>query len=471
VKLLHVGWGFRPFRYGGLIQYVEDLMAAQVERGHEVAYFCAARHYPVLRGPRLRRWKRDGVRMYEVTNSTLPLGGQRGTPDPLAELDHPPTERLFERALDAFAPDVVHVHELLGLPSSLFGLAQRRGIPVLMTLQDYFPLCPTIKLWDAEQQVCERLTPGEMCAVCCRDAPTDHSEFVRATLLYHQDRLLEAGLDRIPRPEKLVKLFRRAESKVHGADAPSPSTAGSPRDYDRRRAVNVERLSDANLLIAMSTRVAQMYAERGVDPATIRTMQLTLRHIEHIRPKRIERIDGPVRFVTVAGFGNTMKGGDVLFEAMQRLEADGFSRDDLVLHVYGYVEDKYDLSALALVEVEGYYAPDEMDAVLEPFHAGVMPSVWEEAYGYVGVELLAKGLPVLANAAGGMTDYVRDGETGWLNRERGGAGLAAIMADIARRPEQVPELNARVLSDRDSLIKPFGAHADEMDAVYAELAA
>jgi glycosyltransferase involved in cell wall biosynthesis len=326
-------------------------------------------------------------------------------------------------------------------------------------------------LWDADGEICERLKPGEMCAVCCRDAPTDHSEFVKATLLYHQDRVLEAGLDRIPRPERLVRMFRRAESKVHGADAPSPSTAGAPADYDRRREVNVRRLSEADLLVAMSTRVAEMYAERGVDPGTIRTMQLTLKHIEHIRPKRIDRIDGPVRFVTVAGFGNTMKGGDLLYRALDRLQSDGFTKDDLVLHVYGYVEDKYDLSRLSLVEVEGYYAPDEMDAVLEPYHVGVMPSVWEEAYGYVGVELLAKGLPIVANPRGGMSDYVREGETGWLTRDVDPPGLASVLAMIAGDPAQVVALNARIRERRGEIIKPFAAHVAEMEDVYAGLAA
>ena len=475
MKLLHVGWGFRPFRYGGLIQYAEDLMAAQVARGHDVGYFFAARHYPLRKGPRLRRWQRGGVAMYEVQDSTLPLGGHRGTPDPLAELDHPPTERLFERVLDEARPDVVHVHELLGLPSSLFGLAKRRGIATVMTLQDHFPLCPTIKLWDAEDAVCTRLEPGAMCAVCCRDAPTDHSEFVRATLVYHQDRLLERGLHRIPRPQRLVRVFRRAEAKVAGADEPpatevAASSAAPPADYDRRRAVNVRRLSeDADLLVAMSTRVAELYAERGVDPDRLRTIQLTLGHIEHIRPKAIERVDGPVRFVTIAGFGNTMKGGDVLADALRRLEADGLTQDDLVLHVYGYVEDKYDLSALELVRREGYYAPDEMDAVLEPYHVGVMPSVWEEAYGYVGVELLAKGIPVLANARGGMTDYVRDGETGWLNRGADGAGLATLMAHIARNRDEIPALNARIRTRRSEIVKPFATHVAEMEDVYAGL--
>src|SRR3712207_4037119 len=100
-----------------------------------------------------------------------------------------------------------------------------------------------------------------------------------------------------------------------------------------------------------------------------------------------------------------------------------------------------------------------------------MPSVWEEAYGYAGVEFLAKGIPVVANAIGGMTDYVRDGETGWLNRSLSAEELARIIAGVVERPEQVTALNARLRERRAEIVKPIAAHADEMDAIYAEVVA
>ena len=55
LRVLQVGWGFHPWRVGGLILYAEDLMAALVERGHAVTYFFAGRHYPFRSRSRLRR--------------------------------------------------------------------------------------------------------------------------------------------------------------------------------------------------------------------------------------------------------------------------------------------------------------------------------------------------------------------------------------------------------------------------------
>jgi len=100
-----------------------------------------------------------------------------------------------------------------------------------------------------------------------------------------------------------------------------------------------------------------------------------------------------------------------------------------------------------------------------------MPSIWEEAYGYAGVEFLAKGIPVLANAIGGMPDYVRDGQTGWLNRSCSAPELARIMSDLTERPEEVQAMSARVVAERGRIVKPMARHADEIDAVYRDVGA
>jgi len=120
------------------------------------------------------------------------------------------------------------------------------------------------------------------------------------------------------------------------------------------------------------------------------------------------------------------------------------------------------------IEIGGPYAPAELDAILDEIDVGIMSSIWEEAYGYAGVEFLAKGIPVIANAIGGMTDYTRDGETGWLNRSCSADELAEIMGDIVDRPDQVARLNARVLAEHDSIVKPLARHADEMETIYRE---
>ena len=68
-----------------------------------------------------------------------------------------------------------------------------------------------------------------------------------------------------------------------------------------------------------------------------------------------------------------------------------------------------------------------------------------------------------------MPDYTREGETGWLNQSCSAEELARIIQAILDRPEQVAELNERLIANRDSVVKPLTRHADEIDALYDEL--
>jgi len=145
--------------------------------------------------------------------------------------------------------------------------------------------------------------------------------------------------------------------------------------------------------------------------------------------------------------------------------------DRFELTVLGFVHDdtRERLERFRSARWGGFYEPENLDTVLLPFDVGIVPSVWEESYGYVGVEFLAKGIPVIGNARGGIVEYTRDGETGWVNRDASAEGLASIMADIIRRPEQVPELNARIRAQRERIVKPYERHVDEIEALYREV--
>jgi glycosyltransferase involved in cell wall biosynthesis len=223
-------------------------------------------------------------------------------------------------------------------------------------------------------------------------------------------------------------------------------------------------------LIAQSPRVAEIYAGLGVDGSRIRVLQLTLRHLERLTPRTISRPPRPVRFAALNGAANVEKGSEVLLGALTELQASGLD-DRFTLTVFGGMPERTRarLGRFPAVELGGRYQPRELDGVLTGLDVGIVPSVWEEAYGYVGPEFLAKGIPVIGNALGGIPEYTRDGQTGWLNDGASAEGLAAIMTEIIRNPHQVCERNRWILEHRSEIIKPFDRHLEELEAVYEEI--
>ena len=458
LRLLHVGSGFRPWRRGGLVAYAEDLMDEQVRRGHEVSYFFAGRQYPIGAGPRLRRWERRGIAMLEVVNSPLYDHGRQ----PELEIAEPRIERILSGVLREVRPDAVHVQELAGLPFSLLDVIHDAGVPSVFTLQDYFPVCSTFRLLDADGRVCMRREIGADCVATNAADPREPGLMMEATLKYHVRRA--AGVKRLP------GAAHRAAHAVARAlvDPPPPAPAAA---FQRRRELNVERMNRTGTLIAMSNRVAEIYARLGVDRGRMRTIHLTLAHIERLTPRRFAG-GRPLTFATLAGFESESKGARLLIDAM-RLLAERVRPGSLRLLVLGHVDPRFrdESRGVPGIELGRTFAPAELDQILDAVDVGLMPSIWEEAYGYAGVEFLAKGIPVIANAIGGMPDYTRDGETGWLNHSCSAAELAEIVAGIVEHPEQVAKLNAGLVAGRGAIVKPLARHADEMDAVYAELIA
>lgn len=471
MRILHVGSGFVPWRIGGLVAYAEDLMQAQVRRGHEVACFFSGRHYPFVSGPRLRRWQHRGASMFEVVNSPLADHGRQ--PDP--EISEPRLERMFARTLAELRPSVVHVQELAGLPSSLLEVARDSGVPVVMTLHDYFLLCSTFKLFDSGGRVCLRREIGADCVATTATAPGGREVLVRATIALDLARAKEAvplvrHVSFAPLRPVLEPIFRRASGQggarrtpVQGAPV-GPSAAA----FQRRREVNVARLNRVDRLVAVSHRVREIYGLLGVDRERIQTVHPTLARLEGMRPRRASG-GGPVTFAVLGGIPSLAKGADLVAEAAESLIAGGAAGRFRLL-AFGHYEPAAArrLERLPGVELRGPYGGEELDELLDEVDVGIMPSLWEEAYGLAGVEFLAKGIPVVGNAIGGIVDYVREGETGWLNHSCTAEGMAALMARLIENPSEVAERSRSALAARDTLIKPLQAHVDEIHAVYRE---
>lgn len=475
MRILHLGFGFRPWIVNGLVIYVGDLMEQQTRAGHQVGYFFAGRQLPLLRRPVLHRWRRGEVRMYELMNSSLVVGRNLGTRDPGRDLDDRSSEIAFDRVLRRFGPDVVHVQDLGGLPSSLPLVAQAHQLPVVMTLHDYQALCPTIKLLDADGEICLRQQPGAMCVVCCADAPADNRLDRQRTLRFTRSRIratvpgLNAALDR-PAVERVadagIRLTRRAVSlppeRLASRPMDAPATA-----YQRRRDVNVDRLNRLDALIAPSAGAAGMWRRLGIDSERLSVLAMNPRHIERLAPKRHLRPSTPVRFAVLNAASSTAKGADLIVATLaelRRRRVDGRFRLSVHGSVAAHVQAP--LRAHPGVELEGEYRPEQLDDLLEDVDVGLMPSVWEEVYGFTGLEFLAKGIPVIGNDRGAIPDYVRPGRTGWLNRSASAPEMADLMVGAIEDPDEVQRLGRTAISLRNELVCPLERHLSELDAVY-----
>jgi len=142
MKVLLVNTLFPPDVIGGAERSVAILAQSLARSGHGVAV--------VTLGRQSRRLCRsvEGARVHALPLRNLfwPFAARR--PALLKPAWHaldsfnPFMMRGFERILDEEKPDIVHTNNIAGFSVAIWKAAQRRGIPVVHTLRDYYLVCP-----------------------------------------------------------------------------------------------------------------------------------------------------------------------------------------------------------------------------------------------------------------------------------------------------------------------------------------
>jgi glycosyltransferase involved in cell wall biosynthesis len=88
------------------------------------------------------------------------------------------------------------------------------------------------------------------------------------------------------------------------------------------------------------------------------------------------------------------------------------------------------------VDFVGWIGPARRLELLRKADVLIVPSLWPEPFGIVGIEAAAVGLPAVAYSAGGIVDWLRPGETGELadGSHFGPRPLAAALERALRDP-------------------------------------
>jgi glycosyltransferase involved in cell wall biosynthesis len=94
----------------------------------------------------------------------------------------------------------------------------------------------------------------------------------------------------------------------------------------------------------------------------------------------------------------------------------------------------------ARVRFEPTRPRSEVSALYDAHDATVFPVTWDEPWGLVPLEAMARGRPVAATARGGSAEYLRDGENCVLFKP----GDAGSLASALRRLAGDEELRARL---------------------------
>jgi glycosyltransferase involved in cell wall biosynthesis len=450
MRVLYVVHGFPPDTWAGTEVYTLGLALEMQRRGHEVVI--------LTRAPAALSVADGGP-----LDFALELGDFQGLPvwrmthrlahGSLRESYHQPrAEAAFREVLLRVRPDVVHFQHMLHMSAGLGHVARECGVPTIITVNDYWPLCARVQLIRPDGVRCPE-NQGLGCFVCVKDK--DYSRIPLARQM-------------LPVAEPFIAMFG-ATGGVPGM-AHLAQYANEFRDMAERHEFVVGGYAACDLVIGPSRFLRQKLLDTGRFDAhrVLYSDYGTLTdNVRAISKKPDAR--GRVRFGYVGSLV-WYKGVDVLVKAMGRLVGQS-----AVLHVYGDFKPGADahhaeLERLAResgadVVFHGRFDNRDIAKVYEEIDVLVVPSVWFENSPITIHESYLFKTPLVVSNIGGMAELVRDGVDG-LHFE---VGDDADLARVLGRFVEEKDLLARLSRDWPR-IKTMSEDAAEMEVRYKSLA-
>ncbi|OGF49459.1 MAG: hypothetical protein A2231_12265 [Candidatus Firestonebacteria bacterium RIFOXYA2_FULL_40_8] len=453
-KILYIGFGVSPVMSGGAILYQEWLAEEMSSRGYATACFFGiySKKLKYSNKAYLKKWERNKVKYIMLHNS--PNFPQHATP-PGRQCSDPQVEKLLRRIIKEEKPDLIHIHELQMHTASVIDIAAELSIPCIKMIHNYYDVCPERDLMYKGVSPCLDYEAGGKCSACLSTL-IERGVFSRklAHTLY--------SIFVTPLPKWLFKPLSYIFHKIKKEEpqeikTPEELAAVIAGQYSNRRKYFVERLNKTDIVQCSSTRSAEILEGCGVKKEKIKIIFPASKLADVINPKPLRNKNHPVVFGYIGG-SQFAKGFNVLIEAFSKLD-----QTKAKLIIWSSKKETAVPSGLN-IEIRGHYKTEDIEKVFNEIDVGVVPSVWEEAFGLIGIEWIKARIPVIGSRIGGIPEWLKDGENGYLFEPGNAAELAEKMNYFAENPENISKMQEKMKP-----WKSFTGHADEMEILYEAL--
>lgn len=442
MRVLQVIHDYLPLHAAGSEIYTSHLCRALKAAGHEVAVFtCEAdRSAPQWS---LRERSHDGVPVFEGIYNRIYA-------DVSEHWDDRRMGAVFAGVLDRWRPDLVHVQGLqfVGGVSAL-AAAAARGVPVVMTLHEYWWLCPRAGLmYDLTGRACTVATPTD-CARCVDVYPIDRLRWSDAR---HGGRVAPGQSSEQPDTEG--KLASGSFAELGTRRWYARALVGRERELAAAREHVGRFIAPSRFLLerfveAGFPRERMVHADYGFPPAE-RASRASSASAASSASQRPPRAPGAPLRVGYVGTLSDYKGVEVFARAAERVE------DGVHASIHGHLDWFPDVAARlaaiaarcgARLDLAGPFDPAQRDAVLDALDLLVVPSLWWENSPLTIHEAWQRGVPVLASDRGGMAELLAQGG-GATFAPGDDAALAALLVRAVNEPALLASWKATIPSVR-----------------------
>ncbi|MBO9634032.1 MAG: glycosyltransferase family 4 protein [Chitinophagaceae bacterium] len=204
-------------------------------------------------------------------------------------------------------------------------------------------------------------------------------------------------------------------------------------------------------IIVMSEYIRQECIDAGIDEKKVEVNY-------YFTPEANPVAFDPRQKKRILFFGrlSVVKGLPYILKAMKEVLD---KRGDVELHIAGsgsQLEPSRQLAeSLGITDnviFHGWQGREEIRRLLETSYLVVVPSIYPEAFGIVGIEAMMCAKPVVAFDVGGISSWLKDQETGFLVPNKDSHELALRMEELLNDPALYQRMASAA---REEAIKRF----------------
>ncbi len=404
------------------------------EAGHQVDVVCVESVAYGTQGIKPTQTTCDGVTVHRL-DLTLPKA------DAFAwQYRNPLTGSYVAELLAQTHPNVLHLISGYLLSGSVLEAARVAKVPTVLTLTDFWFLCPRITLVRSDGLLCTTPADPLACALCLR-----------------KERRRYRWLDQVSGGavgNALSWIWENTDDTFWKA-------------IEERKSYLLSTLNRVDVVISPSRFLQEFFEAQGLSLSRFLHMRQGLDMASWERAEPI-RCDSCLRIGYIGQIAKH-KGVDVLIEAFRLLQA-GTRRP--VLTLYGDPGQfpqfsrqlRRQTAKLQDVTFAGRFEHSKIRQVHAQIDVLVVPSVWYENSPNVILEAFANQTPAVVSRLGGMAELVTDGVNGY----QFGVGDAEDLARVLQRFLDQPDL-VGYLRQRMPPVKSVQEEIGELVEVYASL--
>lgn len=398
MNILHYSLGLPPYRTGGLTKYSVDLMINEYKHKNNVILLFPGSFNYISHTKVIKSDKYFGIEVYELINP-LPVPLVFGIKQPkyfYKKVD----KDIYLKFLKDVKPDVIHIHTLMGIHKEFFEAANELNIATIYTSHDYFGLCFRANFINHNGEICSNPNACENCSFNSYDIKLLH--------------LMQSKIYRKLKDSSVVKELRKYKKnstkskEVTSTSDSKLNISSSQEEFIKLRNYYLDIFKLINKFHFNSSTAREVF-ERFLH-TNGEVISITHSHIKDNRKlKAYTDKEKPLR-ITYIGPIDVYKGFYLLIEALNELVEN--NTQNWHLSIFGGVIKSYDAYDKRFYRFCGKFDHKDLEKIFDDTDVLVIPSIWKETFGFIGLEALSFGVPVIITDNVGFKDIILNKNVG-----------------------------------------------------------